>query len=129
MQTLKLHPRADGITVPDIRINSEAYIADVTDIIDFPNTLAELKTNINTVTKEHDLANAPEFPRVIMLGTGSSIPNKLRNTSGILLRIDEDHSILMDCGEGTLSQMFKFYGNSEIDNILRTIKVCYFVQS
>lgn len=58
-----------------------------------------------------------------MLGTGSSIPNKVRNTSGMLLQIDEERSIILDCGEGTLGQLYRFFGEPEIYNVLKTIKV------
>lgn len=60
-----------------------------------------------------------------MLGTGCSVPNKIRNTSSILLRVNKDTSILLDCGEGTLGQIIRYYGVSEGLNILRTIKVCH----
>lgn len=60
-----------------------------------------------------------------MLGTGCSVPNKIRNTSSILLRVNKDSSILLDCGEGTLGQIIRYYGVSEGLNILRTIKVCH----
>ena len=68
-------------------------------------------------TEELNLTNISSYPRIVMLGTGCSVPSKVRNTSGILLRIDENTSILLDCGEGTLGQIIRFYGFSESDNI------------
>ena len=85
------------------------------------DALAELQTEINARTKTLHIDN--EYPKIVMLGTGSSIPSKVRNTSGILLRVDKDHSMLLDCGEGTFGQIVKIYGKSEAHNILKTIKV------
>jgi hypothetical protein len=47
----------------------------------FPEVLAELKEKL-TETKADALR---KFPQVLFLGTGSCIPNKTRNTSGILV--------------------------------------------
>lgn len=125
MLTLKLHPVLKDITVPKICPQPQTYIDEVSKIPDFLDTLAKLKTNIDRTTAELSLKNSCEYPRILMIGTGSSTPNKIRNTSGILLRLDESNSIVLDCGEGTLDQLVRFYGNSEIGNILCTIKVCY----
>lgn len=84
------------------------------------DALAELQTEINARTKT---LPAGEYPKIVMLGTGSSIPSKVRNTSGILLRVDEDHGMLLDCGEGTFGQIVKIYGKSEAPSIIKTIKV------
>ena len=125
MLTLKLHPVLENITVPKICPQPQTYIDEVSKIPDFLDTLAELKTNIERTTTELSLKNSCEYPRILMIGTGSSTPNKIRNTSGILLRLDESNSIILDCGEGTLDQLVRFYGNSEIGNILCTIKAIY----
>jgi ribonuclease Z len=45
--------------------------------------------------------SAPAFPRITFLGTGSSVPNKYRCVSAILVEVEEDLFILMDCGEGS----------------------------
>ncbi len=42
----------------------------------------------------------PDFPRVTFLGTGSSSPGKYRNVSGVLVEVEEDKFMLLDCGEG-----------------------------
>jgi ribonuclease Z len=83
--------------------------------------MADLKIKLNTGEKSID--DLQSYPRFLMLGTGSSIPNKIRNTSGILLQIDEDRSMILDCGEGTVSQIMRFFGESEGYRILKTIKV------
>lgn len=119
--TVHLQPELKFDTENEILLHPKEYIDEVFAIDCFLDTLAELQTDINARTKL--LSITGDYPKIVMLGTGSSIPSKVRNTSGILLRIDENHSILLDCGEGTFGQIVKFYGKSETDNILKTIKV------
>ncbi|XP_039754100.1 ribonuclease Z, mitochondrial isoform X1 [Pararge aegeria] len=66
-----------------------------------------------------------EYPKVVFLGTGSCIPSKTRNTSAIVLHIDEQRSILLDCGEGTFGQLVRFYGPKRVNSFLRTLKAIY----
>lgn len=65
--------------------------------------------------------SAWEEPDVIFLGTGSAIPSKVRNTSGILLRLSRDVSFLLDCGEASCGQIFKIFGQ-KADEELRKIQ-------
>lgn len=102
-------------------MHPKEYMDEIFEIDGFLDALAELQTDINARTKT--LPVGEEYPKIVMLGTGSSIPNKIRNTSGILLQVDKDHSMLLDCGEGTFGQIVKIYGKSETHNILKTIKV------
>ncbi|XP_012284418.1 ribonuclease Z, mitochondrial [Orussus abietinus] len=104
-------------------LQPKAYIQEALESNEFCDALAELQTNIGAMTKS--LGTMEPFPMVVVLGTGSCIPNKTRNTSAILLRIDEDRSILLDCGEGTIGQLFRFYGRSKVNHILLTIKAVY----
>ncbi|XP_076637968.1 ribonuclease Z [Colletes latitarsis] len=124
MQTLNVHPYIEEMKCM-VLPNPNTYINEVFKIPKFEDELTKLQTNIEIKTAELELLDTREYPRIVMLGTGSSIPNKVRNTSGILLRIDENTSILMDCGEGTFSQIVRFYGASNVGNILRTIKAVY----
>lgn len=41
------------------------------------------------------------------------------------MNVNANHSILFDCGEGTYSQLFEFYGAKEIDKILSNIKLIF----
>jgi ribonuclease Z len=58
------------------------YVEDTMNTEDFPEQLTELKARFASM-------NTPkqEYPRIIFLGTGSCIPNKTRNTSGMLLQV------------------------------------------
>ena len=67
---------------------------------------------------------SPDDALVTFLGTGASIPSKYRNVSGILVQTPRSGCVLLDCGEGTLSQIYRCFGKKEGDDIvcnLRTI--------
>lgn len=57
------------------------------------------------------------------LGTGAAIPSKYRNVTSILLRNQaKDASILMDCGEASLGQLYKRFGQQETEEILKSLR-------
>lgn len=109
-------------TEHEISLHPKEYVDEVFEIDGFLDALAELQADINARMKTLSM-HRNEYPKIVMLGTGSSIPSKVRNTSGILLRVDEDHSMLLDCGEGTFGQIVHIYGKSEARNVIKTIKV------
>lgn len=48
-------------------------------------------------------------------------PSKYRNVSSIYVEMTPQHSILLDCGEGSYYQLFNHFGLEEIDQVtLRT---------
>jgi ribonuclease Z len=47
------------------------------------------------------------IPHVIMLGTGSMLPSKHRNVSSCFVQLKSDFALLIDCGEGTLMQLYE----------------------
>lgn len=58
---------------------------------------------------------------VVFLGTGSAIPSKYRNVSGIYLRLQAatageggQRGMLLDCGEGSLGQLASLYEGEEL---------------
>jgi len=119
--TIHLQPEIKYDTMNEVSLHPEEYIKEVYEIEGFSEMLKDLQTNMN-IEKER-LSIGKEYPKIIMLGTGSSIPSKVRNTSGILLRVDQNHSMLLDCGEGTFGQIAKIYGKYTMDKIIKTIKV------
>ncbi|KAM5351221.1 hypothetical protein ACJ41O_003944 [Fusarium nematophilum] len=59
---------------------------------------------------------------IIPLGTGSSAPGKYRNVSATLIRVPGIGNYLLDCGEGTLGQILRLFGEEETGNILRDMR-------
>ena len=65
------------------------------------------------------------YPVVTFLGTGSSMPSKYRNVSGILLETAPGSWLLLDCGEGTLGQLVRLKGWEGAMAVLRGLKAVY----
>ncbi|KAE9379038.1 hypothetical protein N431DRAFT_434041 [Stipitochalara longipes BDJ] len=61
---------------------------------------------------------------VITLGTGSALPSKYRNVSATLLRVPGFGSYLFDCGENTLGQLKRVFGE-KLPEVLRDLKVIW----
>lgn len=68
---------------------------------------------------------AKEFPKIITFGTGSCIPNKTRNVSSNLIHFSDTNCALLDCGEGTLGQLIRFYGRAGADEVLKKLRMIY----
>uniref|UniRef100_A0A673GQ74 Zinc phosphodiesterase ELAC protein 2 n=1 Tax=Sinocyclocheilus rhinocerous TaxID=307959 RepID=A0A673GQ74_9TELE len=65
-----------------------------------------------------------KFPEIVFLGTGSSLPMKIRNVSGTLVNISSSQSLLLDCGEGTFGQLCRHYGD-DVDEILSRLSTIF----
>ncbi|XP_063972569.1 ribonuclease Z, mitochondrial [Diachasmimorpha longicaudata] len=123
LDAVHLRPLQGLDKTAEIKINGKDDIDEAFNIDGFLDELAQLQTDINAKSKV--LKDLPEYPKLVVLGTGSCIPSKVRNTSGLLLRIDRDISILLDCAEGTLGQLIRFFGKDGVDEVLRSIKGVY----
>ena len=62
---------------------------------------------------------------IITLGTGSALPSKYRNVSATLLRVPGCGSYLLDCGENTLGQLRRVYGDEDLKEVLRDLKLIW----
>nr|CAD7587435.1 unnamed protein product [Timema genevievae] len=107
----------------ELTLSPKMFLEETLEEDGFPEKLSELKRELLTAEAQGNPLQL--FPQVLFLGTGSCIPNKTRNTSGILLRISADTSVLLDCGEGTYGQLVRFYGPAGVGDILRTIRAVY----
>ena len=72
----------------------------------------------NLINSENNL----QSPFVIFLGTGSMVPSTYRNVSSIMIGINSDCILLMDCGEGTYHQLLMQFGDL-IEDVLLKIKI------
>ncbi|KAF7553595.1 hypothetical protein G7Z17_g3494 [Cylindrodendrum hubeiense] len=107
----------------------------------FPNLLEAAQgvsdTILELARKAREETSDPEFLRrieederdipnrdaeIIPLGTGSSCPGKYRNVSATLIRVPGLGNYLLDCGEGTLGQIRRLFGDEETTNILRDLR-------
>jgi ribonuclease BN (tRNA processing enzyme) len=61
---------------------------------------------------------------ISFLGTGAAMPSKYRNVSGIYIHLFDRGGIILDCGEGTLGQLYRLYGD-ETENILKNLRMIW----
>ncbi|RFU31001.1 hypothetical protein B7463_g5327, partial [Scytalidium lignicola] len=61
---------------------------------------------------------------VITLGTGSALPSKYRNVSATLIRVPGYGSYLFDCGENTLGQLKRVFGEA-LPELLHDLKAVW----
>ncbi|KAL2136592.1 hypothetical protein VTI74DRAFT_2897 [Chaetomium olivicolor] len=62
---------------------------------------------------------------IVPLGTGSAMPSKYRNVSATLIRVPGWGSYILDCGENTLGQLRRSFGDTGADDILRDLRAVY----
>uniref|UniRef100_A0A182JMM4 Zinc phosphodiesterase ELAC protein 2 n=1 Tax=Anopheles atroparvus TaxID=41427 RepID=A0A182JMM4_ANOAO len=102
------------------------YLNELELLPEFKSALTDLKQQLLPFNERRTAAMRTEqFPRLIFLGTGSSIPNKTRNVSAILILTNAQSSILLDCGEGTVGQIVRFFGKTQAEAVLRSIKAVF----
>lgn len=66
----------------ELYIDPKQYIEETMTLDGIPELLRDLSGKLETQRKKMYIN---PYPRILFLGTGSCIPNKTRNTSGILL--------------------------------------------
>ncbi|EIW66065.1 hypothetical protein TREMEDRAFT_70321 [Tremella mesenterica DSM 1558] len=81
---------------------------------------------------QHDKVTYEAEPKVgddiiiTTLGTGSALPSKYRNVSSTLVEIPGTGGVLLDCGEGTLGQLRRRFGDlSELWKDLKMIFISH----
>uniref|UniRef100_A0A8C0YII8 Zinc phosphodiesterase ELAC protein 2 n=1 Tax=Cyprinus carpio carpio TaxID=630221 RepID=A0A8C0YII8_CYPCA len=104
----KLEWQRDAIPSCD----SEEFVKEAAEV---PNFFEEVEECRKFQTK---------FPEIVFLGTGSSLPMKIRNVSGTLVNISSSQSLLLDCGEGTFGQLCRHYGD-DVDEILSRLSTIF----
>ena len=87
--------------------------------LNYYSAVEEVKEKLKTVDSLQNYSD--EF--VLALGTGSSIPSRLRNVSGTFL-YHKQGSILFDAGEGTLGQLSLVFGN-DLGKYLKSLKLLF----
>lgn len=80
------------------------------------------------IYKEEDTEedSATTEPKVISIGTGSSIPSKYRNVVSTIVRDPEVHeAVMFDCGEGTLGNLRRLYSQENLTGLFQDLKTVY----
>ncbi|CAB3253825.1 unnamed protein product [Arctia plantaginis] len=121
MYHLRPNRQIDRSVEPKLHIQD--YIQETLDVGGFAGSLEQFRRVVDGI--RYAKSETVEYPKVVFLGTGSCIPSKTRNTSAIVIHVDESRSILLDCGEGTYGQMVRFYGPKKVNAFLKTLKAVY----
>ncbi|XP_045448644.1 ribonuclease Z, mitochondrial [Melitaea cinxia] len=124
LMMIHLRPKKELDRSAEPKLHIQEYIQEAMDVDGFVESLEHFRKIVENIRygKNHV---QKEYPKVIFLGTGSCIPSKTRNTSAIVLQIDENSSMLLDCGEGTFGQLVRFFGPKRVNAFLRTLKAVY----
>ena len=83
----------------------------------------EIASELSNSSAGEDLPSGDA--EIITLGTGSALPSKYRNVSATLLRVPGCGSYLLDCGENTLGQLRRVYGDEGLKEVLRDLKLIW----
>ncbi|XP_052864541.1 ribonuclease Z, mitochondrial [Anopheles cruzii] len=106
-------------------LSPSEYLSELEQLPDFKSALNDWKRLFEQHNCRTGTVRTEQFPRLIFLGTGSSIPNKTRNVSATLILTNPHSSILLDCGEGTVGQIVRFFGKVQAEAVLRSLKAVY----
>ncbi|PVD38133.1 hypothetical protein C0Q70_00744 [Pomacea canaliculata] len=122
-------PKKEFVWDQCIRLDPEAYIAEALAQTDVKEVLDDLQQELKAMHSSIQQAKsnshrAGMYPRFVFLGTGSSVPSKGRNVSGLVVHLSDDATVILDCGEGTSGQLYRHYGN-EAGHVLRTLKAVF----
>ncbi|KYQ89103.1 hypothetical protein DLAC_10335 [Tieghemostelium lacteum] len=66
-----------------------------------------------------------EYPHVLFTGTSSAIPSKFRNVTGNYIGLKDNRGLLLDAGEGTFGQLFRYFGPTKIKDIIMGIDLIW----
>jgi ribonuclease Z len=125
-----------GLTIllePRIEIQNDSIIhyLDTTEVVNgtSPEVLELAKVAREEILSSEYQAtldeNQKDIPskdaEVVTLGTGSALPSKYRNVSATLVRVPGYGNWLLDCGENTIGQLKRVFGE-ELPGVLRQLK-------
>lgn len=69
--------------------------------------------------------HGPDDAVITFLGTGSAAPSKYRNVSGILVHTPNSGNLILDCGEGSLSQIYHCFPREIADGIILNLRAIF----
>ncbi|XP_051573039.1 zinc phosphodiesterase ELAC protein 2-like [Myxocyprinus asiaticus] len=113
----KLEWQRDAVPSCDL----EEFVKEAAEV---PNFLQEVEECRKFQAAGSISSSGERFPEIVFLGTGSSLPMKIRNVSGTLVNISPSQSLLLDCGEGTFGQLCRHYGD-DVDEILSKLSTIF----
>lgn len=104
-----------------VKLDNGVFIKEVMESSEFTENLKAVR---QTLLDQDASGAVSEYPEILFLGTGSAIPNKVRNVSAIWINMTNDSSILLDCGEDTYGQLYRNYA-TVTPEMLRRLKAVF----
>uniref|UniRef100_T1JGB1 ribonuclease Z n=1 Tax=Strigamia maritima TaxID=126957 RepID=T1JGB1_STRMM len=99
-----------------VKLEPDKYLNEVANIPGWQKNYLSLKTSV--AERETSVESDTDYPQVIFLGTGSYLSTVMRNVCCILLKINKDKCMILDCGEGSYGQILRYFGSQETAKIL-----------
>ncbi|XP_030264862.1 zinc phosphodiesterase ELAC protein 2 [Sparus aurata] len=104
--------------------NTEEFVKEASEVPNFLEEVDECRKICSSDAATGPRGRGEKYPEVVFVGTGSSLPMKIRNVSGTLVNISPSRSVLLDCGEGTFGQLCRHYGQ-HVDDVLSKISTVF----
>lgn len=92
--------------------------------VDFVKKSGCLEKAAEVTNKSKMHPNEGSSYEILFTGTGSALPCKHRNVSGICLTIEQKKRILLDCGEGTFGQILRSQ-REDVFSLLESIQTIW----
>ncbi|XP_059417598.1 zinc phosphodiesterase ELAC protein 2-like isoform X2 [Carassius carassius] len=121
LMKFQLRPRLEWQRDAIPSCDSEEFVKEAAEV---PKFLEEVEECRKFQAAASISSSGEKFPEIVFLGTGSSLPMKIRNVSGTLVNISSSQSLLLDCGEGTFGQLCRHYGDY-VDEILSRLSTVF----
>lgn len=106
-QEYTIYPLEKAGIVKDI-LDASKVGAKIDNLVGFNDAYTNVMSIYNKMVKDPQF-NFEDDPEVTVFGTGSMMPGTYRNVSALNLKLSDKHNIILDCGEGTFSQITKHY--------------------
>mmetsp|Transcript_3023 Transcript_3023/g.7548 ORF Transcript_3023/g.7548 Transcript_3023/m.7548 type:complete len:538 (-) Transcript_3023:299-1912(-) len=117
---LKFHLRpASRIGIDATEVPKALQFSDIAEAVKSDPEVWQVLEQASKACAAHQLEHAPpasiaNIPRdeceITLLGTGSSMPSKYRNVTGIHVNLFQRGGMMLDCGEDTYGQMVRRFG-------------------
>ena len=130
------HPGLSLMLQPDFKVDTTQILP----VLDTAKVVAEASPEVQKLADiAREQINEPAYleqlerkqqdipskdAEVITLGTGSALPSKYRNVSATLVKVPGYGSYLLDCGENTIGQLSRVFGD-ELPEILLDLKAIW----
>ncbi|EGC37574.1 hypothetical protein DICPUDRAFT_94050 [Dictyostelium purpureum] len=95
---------------------------------DFINTEKgqEFKTQLDKqILQLESNPNKCCHPKILFTGTGSAIPSKYRNVTGNFITLKDGKNLLLDAGESTFGQLYRFFGPNKLKKELINLRMIW----